>query len=64
MLFPGIAFQLMLLCPHSTKRHFSLPPPPAPQWYAFILAIALAAGATVCPPPPPSDSLKTYYKKQ
>jgi len=47
MLLPGIAFQLLLLCPHSTPQKFSLPPPPSPKWYYFILGISLAAGATL-----------------
>lgn len=46
MLLPGIAFQLLMLCPHSSKRHYSLPPPPPPHWYSFILSISLVAAAT------------------
>lgn len=47
MLLPAIAFQLILLCPHSSHQHFSLPPPHSPHWYSLVLAVALVAGATV-----------------
>jgi len=46
MLFPGIAFQLLFLCPNSTNEGFSLSPPPRPEWYDFLFAIAVAAIAT------------------
>jgi membrane-associated phospholipid phosphatase len=47
MLLPAIAFQLIMLCPHSTNKGYALPSPPPPQWYSFILAAILVVGATV-----------------
>jgi len=47
MLLPGIAFQLIMLCPHSTRPGYSLAAPPSPHWYSYIFAVALVAGVTV-----------------
>jgi len=46
MLFPGIAFQLLFLCPNSTKEGFSLAPPPHVQWYDFLFAFTVVGIAT------------------
>jgi len=45
LLFPGITFQLMFLCPHD--RGGALPPPtPGVRWYSVIFACGLACLST------------------
>lgn len=46
MLFPGIAFQLLFLCPNSTNEGYSLGAPPRPEWYDYLFAIAVAGITT------------------
>jgi len=47
MLLPCVAFQVLFLCPSSTREGYALNPPHFPSWYSFILGPCLAAGATI-----------------
>eukprot|EP01133_Synstelium_polycarpum_P014972 gene14972-17703_t len=47
MLFPAIAFQLLMLCPRAYEQNGSLPKPNVPMWYSFVFAISLSLLATV-----------------
>jgi len=46
MLLPGIVFQALMLCPDSSKGHYSLRRPHSPHWYSFVLGIVLVCSAT------------------
>ncbi|EGC30991.1 hypothetical protein DICPUDRAFT_40655, partial [Dictyostelium purpureum] len=49
MLFPAIAFQLLLLCPSSYHLGGSLSKPHNPHWYSYIFGGVLALCATLIP---------------
>ncbi|KAF2077997.1 hypothetical protein CYY_000721 [Polysphondylium violaceum] len=47
MLFPAVAFQLLMLCPRSYSLNGSLPKPSYPEWYSYLFGFSLAIITTL-----------------
>jgi len=47
MLFPAVAFQLLMLCPRSYSLNGALPKPSTPEWYSYLFGFSLAIITTI-----------------
>ncbi|KAN0009240.1 hypothetical protein ACTFIU_006515 [Dictyostelium citrinum] len=64
MLFPAVAFQLLLLCPSSYRLNGSLSKPSTPHWYSYVFGGILALCATLIPAKtkiPPKYTIVTFW---